>query len=167
MDDLAELTTSLRNLVARPGTFDDLFEETTDDDLVNVLLDGFAEAHLEGLFTTVDADESGVLDGEITRGQGALIVLLAGVRFLRAQLLNAVSHRRYEAKGAVFEEDTPVALLRDILKDLVAQKARLIDDLKDADSEEAGARVFAMADQYLIRSTHQLPYGSVPAYGGW
>lgn len=163
MDDLSELTTSLRNLVARPGTFDDTFGETTEEDLVSVLLDGFAEAHLEGLMTTIDADESGQLDAEITRGQGALIVLLAGVRFLRGQLLNSTSHRRYEAGGAVFEEDTPVALLRDILKDLTAQKDRIVDDLVVA--EDSGARAYFMADQYLIRMTHQLPYGSHAAIG--
>lgn len=160
MDDLSELTTSLRNLVARPGTFDDTFPETTDEDLVGVLLDGFAEAHLEGLLTTVDADEDGLLDTDITRAQGALVVLLGGVRFLRSQLVNAVSHRRYEAGGAVFEEDTPVALLRDILKDLVAQKDRIVKDLGDSAGEDAGARAFFTADQYLMRVLHHDPYGA-------
>jgi hypothetical protein len=164
IDDLRDLTDSLRNLVARPGTFTDTFPETTDDDLVAVLLDGFAEAHLEGLMTTVDADEDGLFDTEITRGQGALIVLLAGVRFLRGQLVNTTSHRRYEAGGAVFEEDTPVALLRDILKDLVAQKDRLIGDLVDAETAGAGARIFVMADQAYIRLTGYSPYGSVASW---
>lgn len=152
MDDLSELTTSVRNIVARPGTFTGSFPETTDDDIIAVLLDALGEAHLEGLLLFVDADEDGMLDVDITRAQGALLVLLAGVRFLRTILLNTSSHVRYEAGPAVYEQDKSTNLLRDILADLIAQKTRVLDQLKDeAEGPNAQARAFYLADQYLIR----------------
>ncbi len=147
MDSLIQLHPSLRNMVAAPGTFAQHFPETTDADLTAVLLDGLAEAHLDALLLDVDATDDGSLTAPITRGQGALISLLAGIRLVRAHLFNTVSHRRYEAGGAVFEEDLPVALLRDLLKDLTAHRAQVTNAARNAGASTA----FAMADQYAAR----------------
>ncbi|RYZ14267.1 MAG: hypothetical protein EOO70_07815 [Myxococcaceae bacterium] len=148
MDDLTELQDSVRNLVARPGTFDTLFPETKEEYITSLLLDGLAEVQLEGLLLTVSYDEDGLLDQDITTGQGALIALFAGVRLLRAELLNRVMHKRYEAGTAVFEEDYNVTLYNQILKDLTAQKDRLTADLVTSATYEGG---FDMADQYVHR----------------
>ncbi len=148
MDDLTELAPSLRNLLARPGTFETLFPETTEDGLLQLLLDGLAEAQREGIMKDVDYDDGGMLEPEITKAQGSLIVLYAGIRMIRAELLNRVTHRRYEAGTAVFEEDYNATLYRDILAALKAQKDKIVDDLVDG-GDVFGA--FQMADQYLAR----------------
>ena len=149
MDDLTELHDSLRGLVARPGTFEALFPETSADHLTALLLDALAEVQLEGLLLNVDHDGDGMLEPEITSAQGALITLYAGSRLLRAELLNRVMHRRYEAGTAVFEEDYNVTLYSAILKDLQAQKDRLTADQV---GEAAVYGVFEMADQYVHRA---------------
>lgn len=150
MDDLSELADSVRNLVARPGTFDTLFPETGEEFVTSLLLDGFAEAQLEGLLTDITYDEDGLLDKDITPAQGSLVALFAGIRLLRAELLNRVMHRRYEAGSAVFEEDYNVTLYNQILKDLAAQKDRLVDGLTD-EAVDGYEGIFAMADQYVHR----------------
>lgn len=157
MDDLTELADSVRNLVARPGTFDTLFPETTEDMVTSLLLNGLAEVQLEGLLLDVTYDDDGMLDTDITPGQGALIALFAGIRLLRAELLNRVMHRRYEAGTAVFEEDYNVTLYNQILKDLQGQKDRIVADLATEEDGYEGA--FAMADQYVHRTQ---PWRSAP-----
>lgn len=148
MDDLTELIPTLQNHVARPGTFATLFPETTDDMLTQCLLDGLAEVQLEGLLLNVDYDGDGMLDPEITNAQGALIALFAAIRLLRAELMNRVMHRRYQAGTAIFEEDYNVTLYNTILAQLVAQKDRVTADIIDG---RTGDSIFEMADQFVRR----------------
>jgi hypothetical protein len=150
MDDLTELTDSVRNLVARPGTFEDLFPETGEQSIVSLLLDGLAEVQLEGLLLDVTYDPDGLLDKDITPAQGSLVALFAGIRLLRAELLNRVMHARYEAGSAVYEEDYNVTLYNQILKDLAGQKDRIVKDQITGAGTYEGA--FSMADQYVHRA---------------
>src|SRR5881409_674858 len=78
--DLADYTESLRNVIARPGTFADLFPETTDDGLVLVLQDALAECHLEQTLLDYEADANGLVRPTISSGQVALVMLYAGLR---------------------------------------------------------------------------------------
>lgn len=146
-DDLNDSLDSLRFLVARPGTFATFYPETTDDMILRTLVDGFAEAHLEGLLLDYDCDEDGILTPDLNRGQVALVVLFAAVRFLRSELINRNTSVRYKAGSAEYETAQGIQLLRDLLASLQAQKDRLVD-LVDA---YGGARAFYMADQYLTR----------------
>jgi hypothetical protein len=78
-DDLSDSLDSLRYAVARPGTFTTNYPETTDDMLLQTLMDGFAEAQLMGLLGTYSVDEDGFVSPALTGGQVALVVLFAAV----------------------------------------------------------------------------------------
>lgn len=148
MEELADAVDSLRYLVARPGTFEQFYPETTEDMVISVLVDALAEAHLEGLLLDYDADEDGVLTPSLTQGQVALVVLFGAVRFLRAELLNRNTSVTYKAGSAVYETTQSTNILRDILKGLLAQRDRAVEL---SGTSGGAAAAFYMADQYLAR----------------
>lgn len=147
MEDLGDAIDSLRFLVARPGTFEDFYPETTEDMLLQILIDGMAECHLEGLLLTYESDSDGLLTPELSSGQSAMVVLFAAVRFMRAELFNRTTNNVYKAGSASYETTQATNILRDILKALEAQKNRVIETGSTAG---AGA-AFYMADQFLTR----------------
>jgi hypothetical protein len=147
MDDLADATDSLRYLVARPGTFEDFYPETTDDMLIRVLIDGMAECQLMGLLLTNDSDDDGIVTPAISSGQAAMVTLFAAVRFLRAELINRNTQVVYEAGSTHYETTQATNILRDILKSLQTQKDAVIALI----GAGTGAAAFYMADQYLAR----------------
>lgn len=147
--DLVELVPSLKRAVAVPGTFESLFPETTNTDLVASLLDGFSEAQLDGWFAEVSATNAGLMTPTLDRSQGALIVLYAATRLLVSEIRNRKTHRRYEASGNVFEEDQSANTLVQLLKDLQARKKQLIAQA----TKLGGASGFVMGDAYLARLT--------------
>ena len=148
MSDLADLVEALKRTVAVPGTFSDVFPETTDEDLVGSLLDGFAEAQLDGYFIAPEVEvEDTSTTPDLSRAEGALIVLYSAVRIVQTQLINLKTSVRYEAKGLVYEAQTSASVLVALLKDLQARKV-LVADRKQVGG--AGA-AFTMADQYLAR----------------
>jgi hypothetical protein len=148
--DLATLAPSLRNMIARPGTFTTLFPETTSADLLAVLADGLAECHLEGLLTDYEADDLGVVSPDLDSGQQALVLLFSGARLIRAELLNRASASKYVAGPVSSEEQYSAQLLRDILAEMTSQKKRIIDNLSTMFSTAGTA--FSMADQYVART---------------
>jgi hypothetical protein len=160
-DDLSESLDSLRFLVARPGTFAALYPETTDDMLLQVMIDAMAEAHLEGLLLTYESDIDGLLTPALDSGQIALVILFAAVRFLTAELLNRNISVRYKAGPAEYETAQSSTLLRDLLRRLQDQKDRLIA----AVDVYGGARAFYMADQYLTRVVAD--WAPVHLVSGW
>lgn len=145
--DLADYTESLRNVVARPGTFADLFPETTDDGLVLVLQDALAECHLEQTLLTCTSDANGLVRPTLTSGQAALVVLYAGVRLIRAELFNRVTSAKYVAGPVSAETTYATNILRDIMKALQAQK----DRVTSAQAVSGANAAFYMADQYVRR----------------
>lgn len=154
--DLAIYTDSVRSILARPGTFSDLFPETTDDHLIAVLADGLAEAHLEGVLLDRLADDNYLVREPLTSGQGALLVLYAGLRLIRAELFNRVTSYKYVA-GPVSSEGTYATnILRDIMKALQTQKDA-VTTLILAGSTVTSA--FLMADSYIINATGRTPNG--------
>lgn len=153
-DDLSDSLDSLRYLVARPGTFATFYPETTDDMLLQVLIDGMAEAQLEGLLLTYQSDEDGILTPELSSGQVALVVLFGAIRFLRAELINRNTSVIYQAGTARYETTQATNILRDILKGLIDQKNSVISV---GASSGAGA-AFYMADQYLSRAWDNFGY---------
>ena len=149
MSDLTELLEPLKRTVAVPGTFADVFPDTSEDDLLGSLLDGFAEAQLDGYFVgpLVNIDEAGITSPDIARAEGALIVLYSATRIVQTQLLNLKSRVRYEAKGLVYEAEQSAQVLVALLKDLQARKVLLAGQKGSAGAGSA----FTMADQYLMR----------------
>lgn len=160
-DDLSDSLDSLRFLVARPGTFADFYPETTDDMLVRVLVDGLAEAHLEGLLLTSESDEDGILTPALGSGEIATVVLFAAIRFMRAELFNRTTSVTYKAGSADYETTQATNILRDILKSLEAQKLRVV---AAAAAGGAGA-AFYMADQFLTRV--YADWAPVNVVSGW
>lgn len=162
MTDLADSVDGLKRIMARPGTFASLFPETTDDDLADTMVDGLAHAQLDGLLNDYIYDDvAGEVGPDLTPAQIALVTMYAGATLLRAELLNRKTHRRYEASGAVFEEDQATNILRDLLKGLEGRINAIIAVASDVG---AGA-AFYMADAYFIRATttYGLDYDPV----GW
>lgn len=149
VSDLSELLEPLKRTVAVPGTFGDVFPDTTDDDLLGSLLDGFSEAQLDGYFVAplVLITDDGVTAPDIARAQGALVVLYSATRIVQTQLLNLKTRVRYEAKGLVYEAEQSAQVLVALLKDLQARKAALAD----AKGVSGAGSAFVMADQYLAR----------------
>ena len=143
--DLANYTDSLRNIVARPGTFLDLFPETTDDHLVAVLQDGLAECHLEQVLLNYESDDMGLVHPEMLSGETAMVVLYAGLRLLKAELFNRTTSAKYVAGPVSAETTQATNILRDIMKGLQEQKDRITKMLSTAG---AGA-AFVMADSYM------------------
>jgi hypothetical protein len=150
--DLSDSLDSLRYLIATPGTFTAAYPNTTDDMLLQVMMDGFAEAQLERIIpATYTMDEDGIVTPALTGGQIALVAIFASVRFLRVAFLNLNTAVTYKAGSAEYHTEQSGALLRDILADLRAQKDRLIAAAEGGTGSNAGNVAFFMADQYLAR----------------
>lgn len=148
MTDLASSETSLKNLVARPGKFSIVYPETTNGDLLAVLMDGFAECQLDQLFPDNAMDVNGVIAPDLTAGQVALVIITAGIRFIRAELLNRPSTRKYQAGPLDFEETIATNVMRDIMKAL-EQKRR---DIIEVQLRGTATNAFMMADSYLANA---------------
>lgn len=161
MTDLADLVEPLKREVAVPGTFAALFPDTTDDDLAAALLDAFAQAQLDGFLSNSNATDDGILSPDLSRGASALVVLYAGIRFLTVDLINRKSHIRYEASGAVFEQDSAASVLVQALKDLRAKKEAITETAKAQARAQIGTTV---VDGYFIKAT-DFYKGEVSGYG--
>lgn len=174
MTDLADLVETLKREVAVPGTFSSVFTETTDQDLTDSLLDAFAASQLDGFLVSSAATDDGFVSPDLSRGAAALLVVYAGIRFLGADLANRKSHVRYEANGAVFEQDTGPSVLVELLKGLRAKKDQLILAAQQAalDAARAGMSI-TVVDGYYIKAVDfyrgdlsgQLDYRQPDPYG--
>lgn len=163
MSNLADAVEALKRYVAVPGTFADVFTETTDDDLVGSLLDGFAECQLDGFFVRppVLATDDGVIAPGLSRGQTALVVLYAATRIVQTQLLNLKNQTRYEAKGLVYEVSQSANVLTVLLKQLNDRKSLIIQRQIYAGSSAA----FTMADGYFVKAVGYNGYSDAIYYG--
>ena len=157
--DLAALTDSVRNVVARPGTFTDLFPETTDDHLITVLADALAEAHMMGLLLDNQADDGYLVRPPLPSGAQALVVLYAGVRLIRAELFNRVTSAKYVAGPVSAETSYATNILRDIMAALQEQKDTVYKLLV---AGGPAVNAFLMADSYHINA---LPWHSPNGVG--
>ena len=141
-----------------PGTFDAAFPSTDEDELLFTLLDAFAEAQFDGWFPEATATDVGIVTPDLTRGQGALVVLYASVRILQAEIRNRKTHTRYEAGPAVFEQDQSANVLTQLLKDLQARKQEMTKWARQGASADA----FLMADLYVAKAYGTTGYVSWP-----
>ena len=158
MTDLATLVEPLKRELAVPGVFDDVFPDTGDQDLENTLLDAFAEAQLQGFFSdmTVAAGET---SADLSAAGGALIVLFAAHRVIRAQLRNLVLNVRYKAGSAEMEQQRSSQLLKE---ELVFLRSRVDDLVKVA--RRSGGRSVHVLDNYLARDAANSPLGGFYGY---
>lgn len=149
MSELTTIIPSLKNAVAPPGQFDELYPDADDIDLLIRLLDAFGEAQLDGYLSTTSVDDAGTALPDLSRAANALLVLYAAKRVIEMRLLNMKTHVRYEAGPAVFEEDQGASTLVALLKEMSAR----LKELRDLAREGNYSSGFLMADLYMIRAT--------------
>ncbi len=148
--DLSDYVDNLRYMVAIPGGFAASFPDTTEDMLITVLVDGFAEAQLFGLFSTHEVTEAGLVTPGLTRGEIAVVILFASVRLMRTIILNGQQSVTYKAGSAEYSTQASATVLRAILSDLTNQRNSVVDLLASGGIAQA-ASAFYMADQYVAR----------------
>lgn len=158
MTALSTLVEPLKRELAVPGTFDDVFENTTDADLLASLADGFAEARLRGFFPTMDL--AAVTGGEpdpdyetsedLSLAGTALTLIFTSMRILRAQIRAMNTLERYKAGPTEFEIQHASSLLKAELDymqkridDIVAEAQTAVRPLAAFQYDNYSARVEA------------------------
>lgn len=151
-----------------PGTFSDVFPDTTDKDLVGALADGFAEAQLFGFFKdlTLTPVEGPPLDWtaspDLSLSGGALVVIYTSIRSIRAQIRALNTMSRYKAGPVEFETARAATVLKAELDFLFKRLDDILDNAAGAARASAGmATVF---DNYLARSAAMTAWGGFYAY---
>src|SRR4051812_31680007 len=118
--DLSDLIDPLKREINSPGT--DSFPNASDDDFLGYLEDSFWEGRLDGItvltpFTESEGIVTNLTDGgeDIGRDLQQLLVLYAGIRIIRNQLmvLNTMFHA--EAGPVQFEIQKSAQVLKGIL----------------------------------------------------
>jgi len=129
MDDMVPM---YKREVAPPGQFDATWPGVDDPMIKGYLADGFAEAQLEGFFGTVVLDlatEDFVPD--LSQPGMMLVVIYAGMRTLRSQLLTANSNTRYKAGPTEYEVSGPSAsVLTELIKGARARRDQLLEQAR-------------------------------------
>ena len=155
MDDMVPM---FKREVAPPGQYDTLYPNSTDAEIKGFLADGFAEAQLEGFFGEVVLDmatEDFVPD--LSQPGMMLVVIYAGMRTLRSQLMNANSNTRYKAGPTEYEVSGPSAsVLTELIKGARARRDMLLEQARRG----AGPTDYFL-DYYALRIT---TYGSFYPY---
>lgn len=128
--DLADFVPALRREITPPGS--DLFNDVSDDVFTGYLADSFWEARLDGFLTDWFADEDGVVTPvapnttDLPRDQVAAIILYAGIRVLRNQILNTQTSFQATAGPVSYQVQNSATMLVEMLKQLRAVKDRLV-----------------------------------------
>jgi hypothetical protein len=150
MSDLADLVEGLKRELAVPGAFASSFPNTTDDDLIGSLADGFASAQLDGFFReqTVDVD-AGLITPDLSAAGGALVIAYATERVLFSLLRELNSRMTYEAGPVKYEVEKSANLLTEQMKYL---RQRRQDLLAQALRASRQGQTTYMTDAYLTRS---------------
>lgn len=161
MTDFSELVEAYKREVAIPGTFPASFPLTTDRDIEGSLADAFAEAQLDGFFRAVslDVDDRSV-SPDLSAAGGALVVIYAGIRLVRQQMVSLATAARYEAGPVKYETKMSASVLAEVLKALELRKARLIE-------AATGATSTYVLDGYLPGSSHGGFYSHEAPALGW
>jgi len=162
--DLSDYVGSLRREVTPLGST--LFASVSDDTLISYLADAFWEARLDGFLTKWTSDVDGIVTpvaesgADITQAEIALIVLYAGVRILRNQILNTNTGFRAKAGPVEFEQQSSATMLAEMLKQLRDRKNQILDQ-----ALQVGTSV-AVFDAYSTRSLEWSSYWGGPELVG-
>lgn len=144
--DLSDYVDALRREIAPPGST--TFASVSDDTLVGYLADAFWEVRLDGFVEPFSADPNGIIlpvndpqvtqgvtdydvtpydpNADISRPEIALVILYAGIKIIRNQLMVQSSRLRAKAGPVEFERDYSANLLVEMLKELQATRQRLL-----------------------------------------
>lgn len=164
MTALSTLIEPLKRELAVPGTFADLFPNTTDADLLGSLADAFGQSQLYGFFPentleyqaavdnpdpTPDVAADWLVDPDLSPAGGAMVVIFASLAFIRAQLRSINQMERYKAGSVEYETSKAASVLQEEMRFL----QKRLDDLVDMKDKEAqvGAGMASVYDNYLAR----------------
>jgi hypothetical protein len=155
--DLSDYIDSLKREVTPLGST--MFDGVANSVWLGYLTDAFWEARLDGLMPGYSCDSEGICtkdsdpDADLPREYIALVVLYAGIRVLRNQILNT-SDLRTKAGPVEYEKQTSATMLAEMLKQLRDTKNRIIEELDDADETSVlyidafSTRLFSMEGSY-------------------
>jgi hypothetical protein len=165
MTALSTLVPALQRELAVPGTFADVYPNTGKKDLVGSLADAFAQCRLDGFFKDVALDittpleqpdyDQWVTTPDLSDAGGALIVIYAAMRTLRATLRTMTTSSTYKAGSVEASQSTSATVLRAEMDYLVQRQK----DLIEAGTRGARTCSAVQVDGYLAR----LHYGQ-PSY---
>lgn len=150
-----------------PGAFAGLFPETTDQDLAAALLDGLYRAKLDGWLPGIEGDTTTfTVTPAISMTAMALIVVYAGINFVRNEIKNMDAVFKAESAGNSFQREKSSSAMTERLKEMQAERDQLL-----ALARRPSARPVYMHDGYAIRlgtlypveRLSRVPYQQVPA----
>lgn len=155
MTALTELVEALKRELAVPGVYDDVFPDTDNTQLAAALADAFAEAQLNGFFTTLTLGEAPDYETseDISAAAGALVLLFASMRILRAWLRSISTNERYKAGPVEYETARSTNLLRD---ELAYLRARIDALILGAQRSQRAALSVHVLDSYWSRVSDPL-----------
>lgn len=157
MSALADLVEAFKREVAVPGAFAATFPSTSDEDLEEALKDAFANARLDGFFSTMELDvATGAVTPDLSVAGAALVILYAGLRMTRTQLRTLNTVVRYQAGPVEYETQQSAALLTEDLKQLERRRQELIAQALRAGRGTGSTFVI---DGYVARASAYNFYG--------
>jgi len=157
MTDLSTLVEPLKRELAVPGTYDDVFPDTDDTALLGSLMDGFSEAQLQGFFQDVTLT-GGETSKDLSLAGGALVILFAAMRIIRAQMRAMTMNSTYKAGPVEVNTQRSANLLRDEL----AYIRTRIDDLV-SQARRSGRTTYVL-DNYISRMFASSRWGAFYGY---
>lgn len=139
--DLGDLIETLRREVSQPGAETSTFPDATDDTFLGHLQDAFWEARLDGMLAGYDETDGSVSpedvdDVELSRDLQQLVVLYAGIRIIRNQLLAMNTNFRAKAGSVEFETAKSASVLKGILEELQKRRNTVLVRLSDLGAVE-------------------------------
>lgn len=133
--DLFDLVESLKREVNVPGG--DAFPDTDDVIFFGYLQDAFWEARLDGMLSGFTEDGNGSVTptttgaDDLTRELQQLVVLYAGIRILRNELMRVQTLFRAKAGSVEYETQQSASVLKDLLGELQRRRAVVLERLSD------------------------------------
>lgn len=146
--ELSTLIPAVQRAAAPPGLFETTYPEATDGDVLGTLMDAFAETTLDGYFPGYALDPSGLLDGDLSLGEQALVVIYASSRLMATELLSRKTHVKYQSGTNVFEQSNSGTFLNDAYKGLQARKRELLS------RSSTGSSLDSMGDLFYMKSVY-------------
>lgn len=161
--DLGNLIDAVKAEVAPPG--EDPFPNSTEDEYLTRLINGFWHAVLDGLITGYEVDDNGIVtptsgSTDMSREVQQIIVFYTGMDIVLNAIRQLNTMTRSVAGPVEFEVQKSANTLRDILRELKDRRAILLTRLSDV-----GVTNSTYVDGVLARDYSQR-YGDVPYVTG-
>ncbi len=159
MTDISDLADAFKREVAVPGTFATSFPSMQDGDITGSLMDAFAEAQLDGFFSTMALDvDDKVVTPDLSNAGAALVVIYAGIRVLRQQVSSNATKASYKAGPVEYSAEASASVQSEMLKQLKQRRDQLIENARRG----AGTTVFQLEGYSSRLASHNYYGGFLP-----